>query len=234
MEKHKIERTAPAICRVPENIPEIPKFRCIVADPPWTKNQTSAGGYGGALGHYDLMSLERIKNMPVADLADENAHLWLWVTNSNIDEGLEVIKAWGFKQISCYTWAKCRMGTGNYLRNASEMCLFAVRGKLPPKSRNQINFFIGYPTTHSEKPREVISAIERVSPGPYLELFCRKRPASSEKWYCWGNEVQASHYEPAGADIFIPGYPVPKYSFEHNDETTDQPIVKPDETKEEV
>lgn len=234
MEKHKIERTAPAICRVPENIPEIPKFKCIVADPPWTKNQTSAGGYGGALGHYDLMSLERIKNMPVADLADENAHLWLWVTNSNIDEGLEVIKAWGFKQISCYTWAKCRMGTGNYLRNASEMCLFAVRGKLPPKSRNQINFFIGYPTTHSEKPREVISAIERVSPGPRLELFCRKRPASSEKWYCWGNEVQASHYEPAGADIFIPGYPVPKYSFEHSDETTDQSIVKPDETKEEV
>lgn len=217
MEKHKIERTAPAICRVPENIPDTPKFRCIVADPPWTKNQTSAGGYGGALGHYDLMSLDRIKNMPVADLADENAHLWLWVTNSNIDEGLEVIKAWGFKQISCYTWAKCRMGTGNYLRNASEICLFAVRGKLPPKSRNQINFFIGYPTTHSEKPREVISAIERVSPGPRLELFCRRRPASSEKWYCWGNEVQASHYEPAGADIFIPGYPVPKYSFEHNE-----------------
>lgn len=113
-------------------------------------------------------------------------------------------------------------------------CVSLLYAEPPPKSRNQINFFIGYPTTHSEKPREVISAIERVSPGPRLELFCRKRPASSEKWYCWGNEVQASHYEPAGADIFIPGYPVPKYSFEHNDEGINQLVGKSDETKEEV
>lgn len=234
MEKHKIERTAPAICRVPENIPDIQKFKCIVGDPAWMKNQASAGGYGGALNHYDLMTLDRIKNMPVADLADEDAHLYLWVTNSNIDEGLEVIKAWGFRYITMFHWIKPKLGVGNYLRNASETCLFAVRGKLPPKCRTQINWLIGYPTAHSEKPREFISIVERVSPGPYLELFCRKRPASSEKWYCWGNEVQASHYEPAGADIFIPGYPVPKYSFEHNDETTDQSIGKSDETEEEV
>lgn len=234
MEKHKIERTVPAVCRVPENIPEISKFRCIVADPPWCKNQCSAGGYGGALGHYDLMSLDRIKSMPVKDLADENAHLWLWATDSNIDDALAVVKAWGFRYITMFHWFKPKMGVGNYLRGASEPCIFAVRGKLPPMCRTQINWILSYPTIHSEKPREIISAIERVSPGPRLELFCRKRPASSEKWYCWGNEVQASHYEPAGADIFIPGYPVPKYSFEHNDEAAEQPVGKSDEAKEEV
>ncbi len=220
MKKHIIERQAPMECRVPENIPDTPKFRTIVADPPWNRNQSTTGGYGGALGHYDLMSLERIKNMPIADMADENAHLYLWVTNSNIDEGLEVIKAWGFRYITMFHWIKPKLGVGNYLRNASETCIFAVRGKLPPKCRNQINWLIGYPTAHSEKPREFISIVERVSPGEYLELFCRKRPASNEKWYCWGNETEG------GADVFIPGYPVPKYSFEKTD---DKSIVSKEE-----
>ncbi len=208
MPKHTIQRTAPELERVPENIPKQPLFRTIVADPPWSKNQTSCCGYGGAIGHYDLMSLDRIKQMPVADLADENAHLYLWVTNSNIDDGLEVIKAWGFRYITMFHWIKPKMGVGNYFRNASETCLFAVRGKAPAKFKSQINWMIGYPTQHSEKPREFTSIVERLSDGPFLELFCRKRPASAEKWYCWGNETEK------GADIYIPDYPVPKYSFE--------------------
>ena len=208
MSKHIIEKVAPKKCRVPKNIPSLPKFRTIVADPPWTHNQVSGGGYGGAIGHYDLMTLDRIKDMPIAEMADENAHLYLWVTNSNIDEGLEVVKAWGFRYITMFHWIKPRMGVGNYLRNASETCIFAVRGKLPPKCRTQINWLISYPTIHSEKPREFMSIVERVSPGPYLELFARRRPASTEKWYCFGNETEG------GSDVFIPGYPVPKYSFE--------------------
>lgn len=210
--KHIIEKNRPDICRVPANIPVVPKFRTIVADPPWTKNQKSGGkrSYGGAANHYPLMSLQRIKDMPVADMADVNAHLWLWCTNSNIDEALEVIEAWGFRYITVFNWLKPKMGVGNYLRNASEICLFAVKGSLPPQCRTQINWLISYPTIHSEKPREFISIVERVSPGPYLELFCRRRPASAEKWYCWGNETEG------GADLFIPDYPVPNYSFEQN------------------
>lgn len=208
MKKYNVEKTAPEQYRIPAGIPRPPKFRTIVADPAWLKNQSSGGGYGGAIKHYALMSPERIRNMPVAELADDNAHLYLWVTNSNIDEGLEVAKAWGFKYITVFHWIKPKLGVGNYLRNASESCIFAVRGKLPPKCRTQINWLISYPTAHSEKPREFMSIVERVSPGPYLELFCRKRPASSEKWYCWGNETEG------GADIFIPDYPVPEYSFE--------------------
>ncbi len=221
MKKHKVVRSAPTECRVPESIPPTPKFKCIVADPPWAKNQSTTGGYGGALNHYDLMNLERIKKMPIAEMADENAHLYLWVTNSNIDEGLEVVKAWGFRYITMFHWIKPKLGVGNYLRNASETCIFAVRGKMPPKNRTQINWLISYPTAHSEKPREFISIVERVSAGPYLELFCRKRPASREDWKCWGNETEG------GADIYIPEYPVPKYSFERTTETGE-------ESKEEV
>ena len=210
MTKNNIEQAAPKNCRVPENIPPVPKFKTIVADPPWSKNQSSGSNasYGGAINHYSLMKLDRIKEMPVAKLADENAHLYLWVTNSNIDDGLEVVRAWGFRYISVFHWIKPKLGVGNYLRNASETCIFAVRGKLPPKCRTQINWLISYPTVHSEKPREFISVVERVSPGPYLELFCRKRPASHEDWYCWGNETED------GADLYIPNYPVPKYRWE--------------------
>ena len=216
MSKHSIEKKAPESWRTPKSIPPIPKFRTIVADPPWQKNQSAGGSYGGAIKYYDLMSLERVKDMPVARLADDNAHLYLWVTNSNIDEGLEVVKAWGFRYITMFHWIKPKLGVGNYLRNASETCIFAVRGKLQPKCRNQINWLIGYPTAHSEKPREFISIVERVSPGPYLELFCRKRPASTENWYCWGNETEN------GADLFIPGYPVPTYSFEQAQEENEK------------
>lgn len=212
MTKHKIEKAAPEHYRVPENIPPTPKFHTLLADCPWTKNQSSGGSsnYGGAINHYPLMSLERIKEMPVKNLADENAHLYLWVTNSNIDEGLEVMKAWGFRYITKIDWLKPRLGVGNYWRSSSESCLFGVRGKLPPKCRTQINWFIDYPTEHSVKPRMFISMVEKVSPGPYLELFCRRRPASAEKWYCWGNETEG------GADLYIPDYPVPKYSWEQS------------------
>ena len=214
MVKHRIESEAPVSYPVPDNIPNIPKFRTIVADPPWSKNQ---GGNYGAINHYSLMSLDRIKAMPVSDLADDNAHLWLWVTNGNIDEGLEVIKSWGFTYRTMFHWIKPRMGLGTYLRNASETCLFATRGKAPVKFKGQMNWaWLPVTSVHSEKPREVISVIERVSPGPYCELFCRKRPASSNHWWAWGDGVLANDFNKAGADIFIPGYPVPKYSFEDN------------------
>ena len=219
--RHIVEKEAPKDYQIPENIPEVPKARCIVADPPWQRNQTSRGGkYGGAINHYPLMSLERIKNLPVADLADENAHLYLWVTDSNIDEGLEVVKAWGFRYITLFHWVKPKLGVGNFLRGGAETCIFAVRGTLPPKCRTQIAWMIDYPTEHSVKPRAFISIVEKVSPGPYLELFCRRRPASREPWLCWGNETED------GADLFIPGYPVPKYSWEQNLDETEAAVPK--------
>ena len=221
MTKYDIEKRPPEVCRVPENIPPKTLYRCIVADPPWTRGQTSGDSkYGSARNHYPLMSLERIKEMPVADLAADNAYLWLWTTNAGIGDALEVVKAWGFRQVGIFTWVKPKLGLGGHLRNGTEQCILAVRGKMTPKCKTQINWLFSYPTAHSEKPREVVSIIERVSPGPYLELFCRRRPASTEKWDCWGNETEG------GADIFIPGYPVPKYSFENEKEPSTQQPAK--------
>lgn len=205
MSKHIIEKTAPKNYRIPENIPQTPKFACVACDPPWSRSQT---GKYGALNHYDLMSLERIKAMPVSDLAAEDAALWLWATNGNIEDALEVIKAWGFTYRTYFIWAKPCLGLGQTLRNCTEICLLATRGKIKPKVHNQMNFGYMPRGPHSEKPREMTSIFERMYDGPYLELFCRKRPASRENWFCWGNETEG------GADFFIPGYPVPKYSFE--------------------
>lgn len=108
------------------------KFRTIVADPPWDINQK---GKRGAAAHYDLMNLDSIKKMPVGDLAQDNAHLWLWVPNGLAQEGLDVMKAWGFTYRNLLVWIKTNigLGLGNYLRNGCEIALFGTRGRAPVK-----------------------------------------------------------------------------------------------------
>ncbi len=173
-------------------------YNTVMADPPWPKNQT---GRLGAINHYELMPYERIKKMPIADLCAENAHLWLWVPNGLIPEGLEVMKAWGFTYRSPFYWIKPRLGLGQYLRNASEVVLFGTRGKAPVRFKAQPNWVFAPLQDHSHKPEEQYAIIERVSPGPYLELFARRRQPG---WDAWGNEIES--------DIIIPDYPVPKYT----------------------
>lgn len=174
------------------------KFRTVLADPPWDINQA---GIRGASRHYPLMTLERIKAMPISDLAEPDAHLWLWVTNSVLREGYEVAEAWGFTVRSPLTWIKFRMGMGHYLRNATEHLLFATRGDAPVNFRSQPTWINAPVQDHSHKPEEQFALIERVSPGPYLELFARRRPPSTAAWSVWGNDVDS--------DIRIIGYPVP-------------------------
>jgi N6-adenosine-specific RNA methylase IME4 len=173
-------------------------FRTILADPPWDIEQK---GSRGAERHYSLLSLDRIKAMPVQDLAAENAHLWLWTTNATLRDGYDVAEAWGFTVRSPLTWVKFRMGLGKYLRNSTEHLLFATRGKAPVNFRSQPTWINAPVQDHSHKPEEVFSIIERISDGPYLELFARRRPPSRAAWSVWGNEVDS--------DIRIPGYPVP-------------------------
>lgn len=173
-------------------------FSTILADPPWNIEQT---GRLGASQHYDLMSLDRIKAMPVEALAEENAHLWLWVTNATLEHGYDVIRAWGFTPRSPLTWIKPRILLGNYLRNATEHLLFATKGKAPVRYKSQPTWMFAPLQAHSHKPEEQFAVIERISGGPYLELFARRRPPSSADWSIWGNEVDS--------DISIPGYPVP-------------------------
>ena len=174
------------------------RFSTILADPPWLHHQV--GGLGAST-HYQLMTLDRIKAMPVADLATEDAHCWLWVTNASLRDGYDVLEAWGFTPRSIMTWVKPRLGLGNYLRNATEHVLFGTRGHAPVRFKAQPTWLFAPLQKHSHKPEEQYAVIERISGGPYLELFARRRPPSSSRWAVWGNEIHS--------DISIPGYPVP-------------------------
>jgi N6-adenosine-specific RNA methylase IME4 len=178
--------------------PTSQKYRTILADPPWDVQQK---GDRGAERHYPLMTLERIAALPIADLAADDAHLWLWVTNATLRQGYDIAEAWGFTVRSPLTWVKFRLGLGNYLRNSTEHLLFATRGQAPVRFRSQPTWVQAPVQDHSNKPEEQYALIERISPGPYLELFARRRPSSRADWHVWGNQIDS--------DLVIPGYPVP-------------------------
>lgn len=182
------------------------KFKTILADPPWDVAQK---GKLGAIQHYDLMTIDQIKKMPVAELAEDDAHLWLWTYPAVLEQSFEVVRAWGFEPKSIFTWVKPRLGLGNYLRNCTEQMIFATRGKGPIKFKGQMNWGFFPVQDHSHKPEEVYSIIERCSDGDYLELFARRPVPSDKNWAIWGNEIKS--------DIIIPNYPVPDYSKEVRD-----------------
>lgn len=171
------------------------QYRTILADPPWDIQQQ---GGRGADRHYPLMSLERIKAMPIAELAAPDSHCWLWVTNATLRAGYDVLEAWGFVPRSPLTWIKPRLGLGNYLRNATEHLILGTRGNAPVQFRAQPTWMFAPLQDHSHKPEEQYAVIERISGGPYLELFARRRQPG---WDAWGNEIDSS--------IAIPGYAVP-------------------------
>lgn len=186
-----------------ENSEAKKRYSMVVADPPWSRNQKGARG---AEKHYALMSLDEIMNLPVGDLAAENSVCWLWVTNSTIDDGYDVLRKWGFEPKAILTWFKFRpqLGLGIYLRNDTEHVLLGTRGKMPIHVKNQPSWFIAPTARHSEKPREFFAIAERCYPdGEKLELFARSRQPG---WDVWGLEA------PGGSDVEIPGYPVPVYS----------------------
>lgn len=179
------------------------KFRTILADPPWQfQNRTGKmAPEHKRLNRYGTMTLDDILALPVAQLADDPAHLYLWVPNALLPEGLQVMQAWGFQYKSNIVWHKIRKdggpdgrGVGFYFRNTTELLLFGVRGKnartLAP-GRRQVNIIKTMKREHSRKPDEQYELIEPCSPGDYLELFAR---GSREGWAAWGN--QADDYTP--------------------------------------
>ncbi|RIJ67828.1 methyltransferase [Nakamurella silvestris] len=182
----------------PGTAPSAKRFRTILADPPWDVQQK---GRHGAAQHYDLMTLDRITNMPVGELAEDDAHLWLWVTNATLRAGYDVMEAWGFTPRSPLTWIKPRLGLGNYLRNATEHLILGTRGTAPVNFRAQPTWMFAPLQEHSHKPEEQYAVIERISDGPYLELFARRTPPTKAHWSVWGNQIDS--------DITVPGYPVP-------------------------
>ncbi len=178
-------------------------FSTILADPPWQfQNRTGkVAPEHRRLNRYGTMTLDDIKALPVAAVAAETAHLYLWVPNALLPNGLAVLEAWGFQYKSNLVWHKIRKdggpdgrGVGFYFRNVTELVLFGVRGKnartLAP-GRSQVNFLKTQKREHSRKPDEFYRIVEACSPGPYLEMFARgARPG----WSAWGN--QAEDYAP--------------------------------------
>ncbi len=149
------------------------------------------------------MSVQDIGALPVADILLPTAHLYLWVPNALLPDGLHVMKAWGFQYKANIIWHKLRKdggsdgrGVGFYFRNVTEMLLFGVRGKnarTQKLGRTQVNYIGSRKREHSRKPDEQYSIIEGCSPGPYLELFAR---GTRERWISWGNEAEST-YEPS-------------------------------------
>lgn len=187
--------------------PRAGDYVTLMADPAWKE----AGGgkiRRGANRHYPLMKTREICALPVREWMRADAHIYLWVTNNFLEDGLEVMRAWGFRYVTKIEWFKgdiddevpveamrddeLQMGIGQYFRGVTESCLFGVRGNVPyrflanGKRAQGLTGFHAPRTRHSEKPRKMRQMIERVSHGPYLEMFAR-RPVDG--WDVWGNEA---------------------------------------------
>lgn len=163
------------------------RFPTIYADPPWPYANTAARG--AAENHYRTMTLEDIRNEPVREVAAEQAHLHLWTTNAFLREAFDVLRAWGFRYKSCLLWIKPQLGMGNYWRVSHEFLLLGVRGNLPFRDRTCRSWLIAPRTLHSRKPFAFRELIERVSPGPYLELYGREEQPNTG-WTVYGNQVE--------------------------------------------
>ncbi|MBH2043888.1 MAG: S-adenosylmethionine-binding protein [Comamonadaceae bacterium] len=178
------------------------KFKTILADPPWQfQNRTGkVAPEHKRLNRYGTLNLDDIKGLPVAKAAADTAHLYLWVPNALLPDGLAVMQAWGFQYKSNIIWQKIRKdggpdgrGVGFYFRNVTEILLFGTRGKnartLQP-GRTQVNIMSTRKREHSRKPDEQYPLITSCSPGPYLEMFARGK---REGWAIWGNQADENY-----------------------------------------
>lgn len=185
------------------------KYQVILADPPW---KTTAGrklkGYKMENGkqlfipvsnksrklEYPTMTIEEIKNLNVKDIAADDAHLYMWVTNSHLPYAFDIIKSWGFNYSTMIVWAKNMMGggLGGAFKINTEYLIFARKGKLKTTQTNKGTWFNikrayenGAPK-HSKKPDFFYEMIEQTSPGNKLEMFARRK---RKDWHTWGNEI---------------------------------------------
>ena len=179
------------------------KFSTVLADPPWRfQNRTGKmAPEHRRLSRYGTLTLDDIAELPVPAIVKERAHLYLWVPNALLTEGLRVLDAWGFTYKTNIVWHKIRKdggpdgrGVGFYFRNVTELVLFGTRGKgarTRAPGRRQVNIIKSRKREHSKKPDELYSIIEGCSHGPYLELFARGK---RRNWTTWGD--QADFYAP--------------------------------------
>ena len=177
---------------------DIKNYRTVLADPPWrfTNRTGKVAPEHRRLNRYDTLSLEEIKEIPVSLVTAETSHLYLWVPNALLPDGLEVMKAWGFQYKSNLIWHKIRKdggpdgrGVGFYFRNTTEVILFGIRGSMRTlqPGRSQVNIIKTQKQEHSRKPDALYEIIEQCSPGPFLEVFARDR---RKGWDVFGNQAE--------------------------------------------
>lgn len=178
-------------------LPVTKKYQCLVIDPPWyyqlrNKDETHRNRIP-----YPPMSIDEILNLPVPELCDPEAVLWLWFTNNHLVEAAQCLQAWDFTLKTVLTWekiaknGKTRMGTGHWLRNSTGHCILATKGKVKSfshlkKLTNQTTILHAPRREHSRKPEEFYALVEHFCPGSKLELFARQQ---REGWDSWGDEV---------------------------------------------
>lgn len=178
-------------------------YKTILADPPWrfTNRTGKVAPEHKRLNRYDTLSLEEIKSIPVSLVTDNQCHLYLWVPNALLIEGLEVLKAWGFEYKTNLIWHKVRKdggpdgrGVGFYFRNTTEIILFGIKGSMRTLApgRSQVNIIKSQKQEHSRKPDELYELIENCSPGPFLELFAR---GQRKGWDVFGNQAEEYNIE---------------------------------------
>ena len=178
------------------------KYNIIYADPPWhygsksAVNNTTGSAIKPLSDHYRTMSLQELKNMPIKNMTKDDAACFMWVTDSHIDEALEVLRSWGFAyKTIAFNWVKTT-SKGNYCKNvapwtmkSSEICLLGIKGRMTKyKQANNIeSLVISQRTQHSQKPNEVRKRIEDLFGDlPRIELFARQK---TDGWDVWGDEI---------------------------------------------
>jgi N6-adenosine-specific RNA methylase IME4 len=166
-------------------------YTTLVVDPPWDfADEGDVDQFGRGTPTYATMSFDKILELPVASLAEPNAHLYLWITNRSLPKGFSLFERWGFRYVTCLTWCKPSIGMGNYFRGSTEQILFGVRGSLSLLRSDVGTWFTADRSGgHSSKPEEFFQIVELCSPGPWLELFARK---PRKGWVSWGAEVRQS------------------------------------------
>lgn len=162
-------------------LPTDTRYRTVVIDPPWEFHDTRWQP------PYQTMPVDRIAALPVGELAGDDAHVYLWIVNSHIAEGVGLLEGWGFRYVTMLTWVKPSIGMGSYFRNTTEHVLFGLRGTLPLlRADAGTHFAATRPGRHSAKPDEFYRIVESCSPGPWIDLFARRARAG---WAVWGAEA---------------------------------------------
>ena len=174
------------------------KYSIIYLDPPWKYNSRDnhkTRFRGGACGHYDLMSMDEIKMLPIQDISADNSVMFLWCTFPYLEDQIKLFSHWGFSYRTLgFSWIKTNpkngkpfFGVGYYAKSNCEVCLMGIRGKMKPVSNSVSSVIISPRREHSQKPDETRSRIvELFGDIPRIELFARNKTTG---WDVWGNEV---------------------------------------------